>query len=220
MESKQLNKILLLITFVISINVFSQGKMVDIEDKEFSINLKTEKRNLIKISDDNNYTIYYVLDIGNFDFDKKHINVDLVNIIFFSKKYNKGILALFKQAIIQKKKSVYNITLQTGSHGNNMFVSSIAILDKDFNYEYFMKYYYMPPPPPDRGDYKSWITIQDTKNYCNVTNIDIKGNAIYENIDDILSNISSVPKNNISRKCDPIIYDIDIRDFFPKKITR
>ncbi len=75
-----------------------------------------------------------------------------------------------------------------------MFIPSMIIVDKDFNYEYLMKYYYMPPPPPENGVYKSWIAIQDNKNRCNVIDIDIKGNAIHENIDDLLSNISKVPK--------------------------
>ncbi|MCW1961278.1 hypothetical protein [Chryseobacterium viscerum] len=79
----------------------------------------------------------------------------------------------------------------------------------------------MPLPPPKNEIYKAWITIQDTRNFCNVTDIDLKGNIVYENIDDILSNISKVPKENISeKKCNPVIYDIDLKDFFPEKIIK
>ncbi len=49
MESKQLSKIILLLTLVFSMNVFSQMKMADIENRKFSVNLNTEKRNIIKI---------------------------------------------------------------------------------------------------------------------------------------------------------------------------
>lgn len=218
MESKLLNKIVLSIAFFLSISVFSQMKMTDVDGNKFSVNLKTEKSDLIKIFNDSNYIIYYILDRRDFNLKKGLGFSGTADVIFFSKKYNKGLLATFKQSIYHEKKSIYNITLHTGSYDKNMFVSSMAVLGKDFNYEFFMKYYYMPPPKG--GDYKSWITIQDTKNYCNVTNVDIKGNAINENIDDILSNISSVPKNNTSKKCDPIIYDIDLRDFFSKKIVK
>lgn len=195
-------------------------KMTDIDGNKFSVNLETEKSDLIKILDDTNYSVYYILDRRALDFKKGLSTVTLVNLIFFSKKYNKGILAIFEQGVVHRKKNIYDINIIINYFKKNMFISSMAILDKDFNYEFFMKYYYMSPPPPKGGDYNSWITIQDTKNYCNVTNVDIKGNAIDENIDDILSNISSVPKNNNSKKCEPIIYDIDIRDFFPKKIVK
>lgn len=221
MELKQLNKIFILITFVINMNAFSQMKMADIEGKEFSVNSKTERRNLIKISDNKNYSVYYILDRRNFDIKKGLGTNGTTNIIFFSKKYDKGILVTFEQMIYHSKTNVYDISLRTGSHGKNMFISSMAILDKYFNYEYFMKYYYMPPPPSQGGDYKSWITIQDTKNYCNLVHIDLKGNVIYENIDDILSNISKIGKdNNIRKDCNSIIYDIDMRDYFPKKIIK
>jgi hypothetical protein len=40
MELKHLNRIIVLMTFAISMNVLSQMKMADIEDKQFSINLK------------------------------------------------------------------------------------------------------------------------------------------------------------------------------------
>lgn len=49
---------------------------------------------------------------------------------------------------------------------------------------------------------------------------DIKGNIINENIDDILSNITKVNSNEIRKDCNPIIYDIDLKDLFPKKIIR
>lgn len=195
-------------------------KMTDIDGNKFSVNLETEKSDLIKILDDTNYSVYYILDRRALDFKKGLNTVTLVNLIFFSKKYNKGILAIFEQGVVHRKKNIYDINIIINYFKKNMFISSMAILDKDFNYEFFIKYYYMSPPPPKGGDYKSWITIQDTKNYCNVTNFDIKGNAIDEKIDDILSNISNVPKNNTSKKCDPIIYDIDIRDFFPKEIVK
>ena len=220
MELKHLNRIIVLMTFAISMNVLSQMKMADIEDKQFSINLKKENRSIIKILDDANYSVYYILDKRNFEFDKRHRNVDLVNLIFFSKKYNKGILTLFKQSIDHKKKSVYNITLRTGFHDKYMFKPSMIIVDKDFNYEYLMLYHYMPPPPPENGAYKSWIEMQDNKNRCNVIDIDIKGNAIYENIDDLLENISKVPKNISTKKCDPIVYEMDLKDFFPERIVQ
>jgi len=218
MELKQLNKITILLALIISINAFSQMKMADIEGRKFSINLNTEKRNIIKVLD--NYSIFYLLNKKNFDFDKKNINVDVVNLIFFSKKYNKGILTLFRQSIYHKKKAVYDITLYTGLAGNYIFVPSMIIVDQDFNYEYLTKYSYIHPPY-DINTYKSSISIQDNINRCNIIHIDIKGNAVYENIDDILSSISKVPKENSSeKKCDPIIYDIDLKDFFPKKITK
>ncbi|WP_047378365.1 hypothetical protein [Chryseobacterium indologenes] len=221
MELKQLNKIIILVVFTISVNAFSQLKMIDIENKKFSINSKTQKQNLIKISDDNNYSIYYILNRKDFHLKKELGTNGIAKIIFFSKKYNKGILANFEQMIFHTKTNVYNFSLRTGSHDNYMFVSSMAILDKDFNYEYFIKYHYMPLPPPKNEIYKAWITIQDTRNFCNVTDIDLKGNIVYENIDDILSNISKVPKENISeKKCNPVIYDIDLKDFFPEKIIK
>ncbi|MGN7759725.1 hypothetical protein ACTJIV_19895 [Chryseobacterium sp. 22532] len=220
MELKQLNKIIILIACAFNINIFSQMNMADIEDKQFSVNLKKENRSIIKILDDANYIVYYVLDKRNFEFDKRHRNVDLVNLIFFSKKYNKGILTLFKQSIDHKKKSVYNITLLTGSYDKYMFKPSMIIVDKDFNYEYLMMYHYMPPPPPENGAYKSWITIQDNKNRCNVKHIDLKGNAIYENIDDILNNISKIGKDKKAQDCEPVVYEMDLRDYFPKKIIK
>lgn len=216
MVLKQLNRTILLIICTFSTNVFSQTKMADIEDKKIFINSKTEKRNLIEIFDDSKYSIYYILDRKDFDLKKGLGTNGLAKIIFFSKKYNKGILVNFEQMMYRIKKNTYEVNLRTGSYGKNMFVSSMAILDKDFNYEYFMAYYYMQPPPPKGGDYKSWVTIQDTKNYCNVAHIDLKDIAIHEDIDDILSHISDVPKNNTSKKCESIIYDIDIRDYFPK----
>lgn len=222
MGSKQLNRIVLLIACVIGINTFSQMKMVDIDGNKFSVNLKTEKSSMIKILDDINYSVYYILDRKALDFRKKGLGtVTLVNLIFFSKKYNKGIFTVFEQGVVNRKKSIYDITIRISYFKENMFIPSMAILDEDFNYEYFMKYYYMQPPPPKGGDYKSWITIQDTKNYCNLVRIDLKGNAIYENIDDILNNISKIDKDNNTRKdCNSIIYDIDMRDYFPNKIIK
>lgn len=218
MELKQLNKIIILLALAFSINIFSQIKMAHIENKKISVNLKKEKKDIIKILDGANYSVYYVLDKKSFEFDKKSRNVDLVNIIFFSKKYNKGILTLFQQSIDYRKKSIYDISLFTNADDNYMFVSSMAILDKNFNYEYFMKYYYMSPP--EGGAKKSWITIQDTKNYCNVISVDLKGNAIYEDIEDILSNISKVSELKKINDCNSIIYDMDVNEYFPKKISK
>lgn len=221
MESKQLNKIVLLLTLVLSINVFSQMKMIDINGKKLSINLKKEKRNIIKILDNNDYNVFYILDRRGLDFKEGVGTVDMVNLIFFSKKYNKGILTIFKQGIVHKKKCVYDISLDTGSHDKYMFIPSMIIVDKDFNYEYLMEYYYMPPPPPEKGNYTSWITLQDMKNYCNTIHTDLKGNAIYENIDDILSNIFKISKNtNALKECNPIISDADLKYFFPKKLVK
>lgn len=220
MELKQLNKIVILLALAICMNTFSQTKIADIENKEFSVNSKTEKRNLIKIFDDSNYSIYYILDRRDFDLEIGSGVSGTANVIFFSKKYNKGILSILRQGIYREKKSIYNVSLFTGSQDKYMFVSSMAILDKDFNYEYFMKYYYLPPPPPNKGDYSSWITIQDTKNYCNKIRIDLKGNVIYENIDDILSNISKVPVDEKRKDCNCIIYNMDLNEFFPKKILK
>ncbi|WP_431608687.1 hypothetical protein [Chryseobacterium sp. 'Rf worker isolate 10'] len=220
MELKQLNKLTILIALIININAFSQMKMADIEGRQFSIDLKTEKRNVIKILDNNNYSVFYILNRKKFDFDKKNINIDLVNLIFFSKKYNKGILTLFRQSIYHKKKAIYNITLYTGLVGNYMFKPSMIIVDNNFNYEYLMMYSYIHPPY-DINTYKSSISIQDNINRCNIVHIDLKGNAVYENIDDILSNISKVPKENSSeKKCNSVIYDIDLKDFFPEKIIK
>lgn len=221
MESKQLNKIILLIALTFYMNVFSQMKMADIENKKFSVNLTTENKDIIKILDNNSYSVFYILDRRGLDFGEGVGTVDMANLIFFSKKYNKGVVTIFKQSIEHDKKSVYNIKLFTGSHDKYMFLPSMIIVDKDFNYEYLMEYYYMPPPPPKKGDYTSWITLQDTKNYCNTIHIDLKGNVIYENIDDILSKI---PKKNInenkSKECNPIISDEDLKYFFPKKIGK
>ncbi|MDC8107124.1 hypothetical protein MTQ00_21790 [Chryseobacterium sp. B21-037] len=220
MELKQLNKVLILLAIVVNLNAFSQMKMADIENKQFSINLKTQKQNLIKIFDDNNYSIYYLLDRRNFDL-KLHSDIkDKANIIFFSKKYNKGIITVFPQSVNHKQKDIYNITLYTGSADNYMFVPSMIIVDKDFNYEYLTKYSYLHLPY-DINTYKSSISIQDNKNRCNIIHIDLKGNAVYENIDDILSNISKIPKEDSSGKeCNSIIYEIDLKDFFPKKIIK
>ncbi|MGN7866355.1 hypothetical protein [Chryseobacterium sp. 22458] len=219
MELKQLNKILILLGLVFNINGFSQLKMADIENKKVSVNLTTEKKNIIKIFEDRDYKIFYILDKKRFDFDKKLTNVDLVNLVFFSKKYNKGILTLFKQSIQHKKKSVYNIDLHTGSADNYMFIPSMIIVDKDFNYEYLMKYSYIHLPN-DINVYTSSISIQDNENRCNKVRIVLKGNAIHENIDDLLSNISKVPKNVSTGKCDPIVYEMDLKDFFPEKIVQ
>jgi len=218
MELKQLNKIILLLALAMSINMFSQIKMANIENKKFSVNLKTENRNLINIYNDSNYSIYYILNKKDFDLKIGSGVSSIANVIFFSKKYNKGILATFRQGTYRKKKSIYDISLFTNSHDNYMFVSSMAILDKNFNYEYFMKYYYMSPP--EGGVNKSWITIQDTKNYCNVISVDLKGNVIYENIDDILSNISKVSELKKINDCNSIIYDMDVNEYFPKKIGK
>ncbi|AZA58197.1 hypothetical protein [Chryseobacterium shandongense] len=221
MALKQLNKIIIFVIYILSINSFSQMKMVDIENKKISVNSETEKKNLIEIFEDSRYIIYYVLDRKDFNLKNGLGTNGIAKIIFFSKKYSKGILVNFSQTMYHTKKNTYEINLRTGSYSKYMLVSSMAIIDKDFNYEYFMKYYYMPPPPL-KGDsgYKSWIAIQDTKNYCNITYVDLKDNVVYENIDDILSNIVNVPKNEISKRCDPIIYDIDIRDYFPEKILK
>ncbi|PWN63537.1 hypothetical protein C1631_021375 [Chryseobacterium phosphatilyticum] len=220
MELKQLNKLLILLALAISIKVFSQMRMADIENKEFSINLKTEKGNIIKIFEDKNYDVYYILDRKRFDFDKKLRSIDPVNLIFFSKKYNKGILTLFKQSIEQKKKSVYNIRLYTGAHDNYMFIPSMIIVGKDLNYEYLMKYSYVPLPPPSNNVFTSIIKIQDCKNYCNVLDVDVKGNIIFESIDDILNNVSKVNKNSNVKACDPIIIAMDFKEFFPEKIIK
>jgi len=177
--------------------------------------------NIIKIHEDKDYDIFYIIDRKRFNFDKRLTNVDLVNLIFFSKKYNKGILTLFKQSIKHEKKSIYNISLYTEAAGNYMFIPSMIIVDRDFNYEYLMKYHYMMLPPPKEGDYSSWITIEDIKNHCNFKNITLKGNVIYENIDDILSNVSKISINeDKSKECNPLILDEDLKYFFPKKIDK
>lgn len=221
MESKQLNKIIILIALTFYMNVFSQMKMADIENKKISVNLTTEKKDIIKILDNNSYSVFYILDRRGLDFGEGVGTVDMANLIFFSKKYNKGVVTIFKQSIEHDKKSVYNIKLFTGSYDKYMFLPSMIIVDKDFNYEYLMEYYYMPPPPPKKGDYTSWITLQDTKNYCNTIHIDLKGNVIYENIDDILSKIPTKNINeNKSKECNPIISDEDLKYFFPKKIVK
>lgn len=208
----------MLIAFAISISVFSQMKMADIDGQEFSANSKTEKKNLIKILENSNYTVYYILDKKDFDLKKGLETNGIANIIFFSKKYSKGILVNFEQMIYHVKKNIYKISLHTGSHDKYMFIPSMIIVDNNFNYEYLMKYYYMPLPPPKGDIYTSGITIQDIKNYCNTMKTDIKGNIINENIDDILSNITKVNSNEIRKDCNPIIYDIDLKDPFPKKI--
>lgn len=221
MELKQLNRIIFLVVFAISTNVFSQIKMSDIENKKFSINSKTQKQNLVKISDNSDYSIYYIVNRRDFKLKKGIGTNGIAKVIFFSKMYNKGILINFQQMIYRVKTNIYNIILYTGSNDKYMFVSSMAVLDKDFNYEYFIKYHYMPLPPPKNEVYKAWITIQDTKNYCNLIDIDLRDNPIYENINDILSNIPKIPKgNNIEKKCTPIIYDMDLKDFFPEKIIK
>ncbi|WP_343608394.1 hypothetical protein [Chryseobacterium oranimense] len=219
MESKQLNKILLLITFVISMSAFSQMKMADIEGEKFSVNSKTERRNLIKISDNKNYSVYYILDRRDFDIKKGSGTNGTANIVFFSKKYDKGILVTFEQMIYHSKTNVYDISLRTGSHDKYMFIPSMIIVDKDFNYEYLMRYSYIHLPH-DINVYKSSILIQDNKNRCNTMHTGIEGNLIYENIDDVLSNIAKINSNEIRKDCNPIIYDMDLKDFFPKKIIK
>ncbi|KYH04734.1 hypothetical protein A1704_15315 [Chryseobacterium cucumeris] len=195
--------------------------MSDIENKKFSINSKTQKQNLVKISDNSDYSIYYIVNRRDFNLKKGIGTHGIAKVIFFSKMYNKGILINFQQMIYRAKTNIYNIILYTGSNDKYMFVSSMTVLDKDFNYEYFIKYHYMPLPPPKNEVYKAWITIQDTKNYCNLIDIDLRDNLIYENINDILSNIPKIPKgNNIEKKCTPIIYAMDLKDFFPEKIIK
>lgn len=219
MELKHLNKITLLLFSIIGITAFSQMKMADIDGTEFSVNSKTEKKNLIKIRENNNCTIYYILDKKDFDLKKGLGTNRIANIIFFSKKYSKGIMVNFEQIIYRFKKNIYKISLHTGSHDKYMFTPSMIILDKDFNYEYLMKYYYMPLLPPKDDIYTSGIKIQEIKNYCNTMETDINGNMINENIDNILTNISKI-NNNISKECNPIINDTDLKDFFPKKIIK
>jgi len=220
MVSKQLNKIKVLTAFLIGINVFSQMKMADIQNKKFSVDLKKEKSNIIKILDNNDYSVFYILDRRELNFDKGRGTVDMVNLIFFSKKYNKGILAVFKQGIVHKNKFVYNIRLDTGSIDNYMFIPSMIIVDRDFNYEYLMEYRYMHLPY-DNNIYTSTITIQNNKNYCHFTHIDLKNNAIYEDIDDILSNVYDISTNeDRSKECNPLISDEDLKYFFPKRIDK
>lgn len=221
MELKRLNKIVILLVFAINIKAFSQMKMANIEGKDFLINSKIERRNVIPIFDDANNTIYYLSDKRNFDL-RLGLGVNSVaNLIFFSKKINKGILVKFEQMIYQVKKNIYEIHLRTGSNDEYMLIPSMLIVDKDFNYEYLMKYHYMMPPPPEERDYSSWITIEDIKNHCNFKDITLKGNIIYEDIDDILSNI---PKISIiedkSKKCNPLISNEDLNNLFPKKIIK
>jgi len=221
MELKHLNKITVLLFLITGISTFSQMKIADLEGKKFLINSKTEKRNIIPIFNDINYSVYYILDKRSFDL-KLGLGVNGVgNVIFFSKKNNKGILVKFEEMIYHVKKNVYEISLRTGSHGKYMFIPSLIIIDKDFNYEYLMEYYYMMPPPPKDGDYSSWITIQEIKNYCNFKRIDLKGNLVYEDINDILSNILKININEDKfKECDPLISDADLKRFFPKKINR
>ncbi|VFB03544.1 Uncharacterised protein [Chryseobacterium taihuense] len=209
---------IILLAFIININIFSQMKMADIENREFSINLKTEKRNLLKVFDDNHYSIYYILDKRDFDFKVGSSINSTANVIFFSKKYNKSILTVFRQNIYHKKKSIYDIKLSTGSHDKYMLVSSMAILDENFDYEYFMKYSYMSPP--EEENYTSWITIQNIKDNCNTISIDLKNHIIYENIDNILDNISKVSNYEKIKNCDSIIYNRDFNEYFPKKIIK
>lgn len=199
-------------------NAFSQMKMIDMDKKEIVINFKKEKQNIIKVFEDNTSIVYYILNKRDFNLKKGLGANGTANVIFFSKKYNKGLLTIFKQSIYNEKKSIYNITLHTGSNNKYMFVSSMAILDKDFNYKYYVKYSYMLPPPPEKGNYSSWITIQDATNYCSTKRFDLKDNVVYENIDDILSNLPTLPKNTLSKECDPIVYEVDLKDFFSNKI--
>lgn len=94
MESKQLNKIIILIALTFYMNVFSQMKMADIENKKFSVNLTTEKKDIIKILDNNSYSVFYILDRRGLDFGEGVGTVDMANLIFFSKKYNKGVVTI------------------------------------------------------------------------------------------------------------------------------
>lgn len=219
MELKQLNKIIIIFILIFNLNVFSQMKFTDIENKKFFINTKTGKKNLIKILDDYNFTLYYIVDRRNFETHKDLGINSNANIIFFSKKNNKGILTNIKQVIQHSKKNIYNITLYTGANNNYMLVPSMIIVDKNFNYEYLMKYSYIQLPF-DKKTYKSSIYIQDIKNYCSFIQIELKGNAIYEDIDNIIKYASEITKNNYENKCDPLINDIDLNDFFPKKIIQ
>ncbi len=195
-------------------------KMVDIDTRDFSINSKIEKGNVFKIYDDNNYSVYYVLDRRNLDLKIGSGINERANIIFFSKKYSKGILTNFRQNLYHKKESTYTITLHVEYVDRYVNIPSMIIIDKDFNYEYLMKYYYMPLPPPNSNIYTSVFKIQDIKNFCNRIEVDIKGNIIFENIDDILSNISKVSTVSGVRDCNPIILDMDLKDFFPNKIIK
>lgn len=86
MESKQLNKIIILVALTFYMNVFSQMKMADIENKKFSVNLTTEKNDIIKILDNNSYSVFYILDRRGLDFGEGVGTVDIANLIFFSKK--------------------------------------------------------------------------------------------------------------------------------------
>jgi hypothetical protein len=47
--------------------------------------------------------VYYILDKRNFEFDKRHRNVDLVNLIFFSKNIIKEFLLFLNKVLIIKK---------------------------------------------------------------------------------------------------------------------
>ena len=220
MVLKQLNKLAITILVCTGTSILSQMKMLDLGEKEFSINSKTNKSNIIKILDNNNYKIYYILNKKDFDLKKNVGTNGIANIIFFSKKYKKGILANFRQSIFRKSNSLYSIVIHKSLTDNYMFIPSMIIVDQDFNYKYFMKYYYIPLPPPNNNVYKSSLTIQSINNYCETKKIDLKGNILAEDIDYILSDIPEINHNTQEKNCESIIYDIDLKDFFPKRLVK
>jgi len=217
---KNLDKVILLVIFTININVFSQIRMSNIEGIKFTVNSKTENNNIIKIFDNDDYDVYYVLDRRDFDLKKGLGTNGIAKTIFFSKKYKKGILINFKQMIYRLNKNIYEINLHTGSHDKYMFNSFMAIVDKNFKYEYFVVYHYMPPPPSEKGEYKSWITVQNTDNYCNMQDFDLQDIIINENVDDLLNNILKMSTDELEDGCSRIISDIDFKEFFSKKIIK
>lgn len=212
MELKQLNRIIALLAMIIGMNVFSQIKMTNIEGKKISINSKTEKRNIIKIFDDNNYSLFYIVDRRDFNL-KKGLGVNgRANIIFFSKKYNKGLLANFEQMIYHTKKNIYNITLYVDKY----VIPSMIIVDENFNYEYVMTNYFGPLPENDVN--VSRIGIQDYKNYCKLKKMSLNKIIIEEKIDDILKILDT--KTITSTNCEPTFNTADLKYFFPEKIIK
>ncbi len=213
MELKQLNKIILILSFFIGINVFSQMNMSYINGEKLTINSKTKKGDFIKLVDDNNYTIYYIIDRKDFDLKRGLGTSSMANIIFFSKKYNKGILASFQQMIYHVKKNVYNISLSVDEH---MIIPQMIIVDKNFNYEYLMTSYFGPLPNSDIDI--SRMRIQDYRDYCKIKKMSLNKIIIDEDINEILKilNTDTITSTN----CEVIFEVEDLKQFFPKKIVR
>ncbi len=210
MVLKQLNKILLLISILISNLFMSQIKFADMNKKKFKINIAKEKKNLVKIFNSNKYSVYYLFNKG--DFSNQFNGTTKANLIFFSKTEKKGIFIYlnYGQNIYYIKKNVFDVVLNVEKIN---LIPNMILLDGNFNYEYLLNYYNIQPSKTNTE--KIGFNVQEIDDYCNSRDYTLTEEMINSDLKNIL--YISLHKQTATNICTPIF---DLKLFFPPSISK